>query len=240
MNLRYVLAFAWFYGYSFLKRGYTYVFSYLITPLSILFLVYVLSRGALLQYAVVGGLISVVATNSVVSLSDVVMLRKEMKLQDMLVATRIGPAEYMLGLATANLIFSSVGMIVYVILGLILHVFSITSALISFLIACYLNYSMTGLAFIIGTFVPYTRHSWAISGVLGTVFTIIPPIYYPYSELHGIVAYLSLVIPSSPASVITQGVTGLTNFNVIALLLFLVEGPLFVLLAMKTSRWREK
>ncbi|WP_252896632.1 hypothetical protein [Metallosphaera hakonensis] len=91
MNFRYVITFAWFYGYSFLKRGYTYVFSYLVTPLSILFLVYVLSRGELIQYAIVGGLVSVIVTNSVVSLSDVVMLRKEMKLQDMLIATKIGP-----------------------------------------------------------------------------------------------------------------------------------------------------
>ncbi|MEM3213559.1 MAG: ABC transporter permease, partial [Metallosphaera sp.] len=60
----------------------------MITPLSILFLVYVLSRGLLLPYAVVGGLISVIVTNSIISLSDVVMLRKEMKLHDMLVATK--------------------------------------------------------------------------------------------------------------------------------------------------------
>ncbi|AWR99080.1 ABC transporter permease [Metallosphaera hakonensis] len=239
MNFRYVITFAWFYGYSFLKRGYTYVFSYLVTPLSILFLVYVLSRGELIQYAIVGGLVSVIVTNSVVSLSDVVMLRKEMKLQDMLIATKIGPLEYMLGLATANYIFSSVGVLAYAVLGLIIHVFNVYSVLLSILISLYLNYSMSGLAFVIGTLVPYTRHSWAISGVLGTVLTIIPPIYYPFLELHGIVRYLSLILPSAPASVVSQWITGLSPFNLIATVLFLVEAPLFMIAAMKLSKWRE-
>ncbi|QKR00246.1 ABC transporter permease [Metallosphaera tengchongensis] len=240
MNWKFIFTFAWFYGYSFLRRGYSYVFSYLITPLSILFLVYVLSRGSLLQYAIVGGLIAVVSTNSVVSLADVVMLRKEMRIQDMLIATKVGPAEYMLGLSTANLIFSSVGMLAYVALGLLLGVFTPLSALLDFLIAVYLNYSLTGLAFIIGTLIPYTRHSWAVSGVMGTVLTIIPPVYYPFSVLKGIVEYLSLAIPSSPASVLSQSVAGLTQANPLATLLFFIEGPFFIALAVKLARWREK
>ncbi|MEM3348000.1 MAG: ABC transporter permease [Metallosphaera sp.] len=239
MNLKFVLTFAWFYGYSFLKRGFTYVFSYLITPLSILFLVYVLSRGLLLPYAVVGGLISVIVTNSIISLSDVVMLRKEMKLHDMLVATKIGPLEYMLGLASANLIFSSVGVVAYLALGLWLHILSPVTAFLSLMVSIYLNYSMTGLGFIIGTLIPYTRHSWAVSGVLGTILTILPPIYYPFTELQGSVKYLSLIIPSTPASIVEQGLTGLSPFYLLSVVLFLVECPFFLFLAIRLAKWRE-
>ncbi|WP_252896631.1 hypothetical protein [Metallosphaera hakonensis] len=51
------------------------------------------------------------------------------------------------------------GVLAYAVLGLIIHVFNVYSVLLSILISLYLNYSMSGLAFVIGTLVPYTRHS---------------------------------------------------------------------------------
>lgn len=240
MNYRFILIFAWFYGYSFLRRGYTYVFTYLINPLAILFLVYVLSRGELLSYAVVGGMISVVATNAVVSLSDVVMLRKEMKIQDMLVASEVTPLDYMLGLATANYVFSVPGVIAYVIMGLLLGVLTPASSVEIVLVSTFLNYVISGLAFFIGTLVPYTRHSWAVSGVLSTVLTVFPPVYYPFAVLSPELREIVLILPSASASALSQWVTGLYQFDPLSLLALIVECLIFFTISLKISRWREE
>ncbi|WP_256201965.1 hypothetical protein [Sulfuracidifex metallicus] len=87
---------------------------YLASPLALLFLIYIVSRGALLDYAIIGGLLSVVAENGLISLTDFAFLRMELHLQDLLVTTEIGPQEYILGLVLSNLVFSLPGIILYV------------------------------------------------------------------------------------------------------------------------------
>jgi ABC-2 type transport system permease protein len=56
----FVLAFAWFYGYSNIRRAPIYILAYLSLPLSLLFFIYIISKGELLAYGIVGGLISVI------------------------------------------------------------------------------------------------------------------------------------------------------------------------------------
>ena len=62
MNIRFIGTFAWYYGVKIFSRGPSYVIASLATPLSLLFIVYILTAGKILDFAVVGGVISLVGS----------------------------------------------------------------------------------------------------------------------------------------------------------------------------------
>jgi len=109
MRKDFIIAFIKFYGVSSLKRGYIYVLSYLVVPFSELFLIYMISKGAFLNFAIIGGLITVVAGNGLTFIGDFAFLRLEVKIQDLLVASEISVNDYVLALMFSNLVFPSPG-----------------------------------------------------------------------------------------------------------------------------------
>lgn len=237
MKVRFILAFALFYGYTYLKRGFVYVFSYLAEPLALMFLLYMINH-QFLPYGVLGGLITMITGNGINSIGDYVYLRNEIKLQDLLVASEVGPSDYILGLTIANLIFSSPGLTGYVILSLVLKVLNYVTLALVLLISLLLLFTASFLAFTLSSFIPQTRYSWGIATILFIAFTILPPVYYPYSLLPTYVLYLLSIIPTTPASIISQGISGLQKFNPMFVLILTTEAALLYIISIKVSRWR--
>jgi hypothetical protein len=89
-----------------MKRGPSYIIASLTTPLSLLFVVYILTSGALVKYAIVGGMITLVASIGIQSAGDATFLRLQLRLQDLYVASRVSPTDYMLALTMSFLAFS--------------------------------------------------------------------------------------------------------------------------------------
>lgn len=237
LKVRFILAFALFYGYAYLKRGFVYVFSYLAEPLALMFLLYMINH-RFLPYGVLGGLITMIMGIGINSIGDYVYLRNEIKMQDLLVASDVDPSDYILGLTMANLIFSSPGLIGYIILSLVLKVLNGISLALVLLICLMLLFTASFLAFTLSSFIPQTRYSWGIATILFIAFTILPPVYYPYSLLPTYVLYLLSIIPATPASVISQGIADLQKFNPIFLLILVTEVAIFYIISVKVSRWR--
>jgi len=238
-RIRFIITFAWFYGYSSLKRGYVYVATYMITPLSVLFLIYIISGGALLPYAILGGLLSIITMNSLSLVADVTFLRLELKLQDLLVSTYVKASDYLAGHILSNLIFSIPGIIIYIILGVLHGMFNPIKIAWLVLVLIPLLVSSSALAFFISTFIPHVRHSWGVSSFLSIVFTIIPPLYYPAYAVPTILLYPLAISPSTPASLVLQSAFGLYEANImINYTILIIETGIYVLLALKFSRWR--
>jgi ABC-2 type transport system permease protein len=238
-RIRFIITFAWFYGYTSLKRGYVYVATYMITPLSVLFLIYVISRGALLPYAILGGLLSIITMNSLSLVADVTFLRLELKLQDLLISTHVKALDYLIGHILSNLIFSMPGIMVYILLGTLYGMFNAFRIIWLILVLTPLLISSSALAFFISTFIPHVRHSWGVASFLSIVFTIIPPLYYPAYAIPVIFLYPLLISPSTPASLVLQSAFGLYETDIILnYVTLIVETSIYVLLALKFSRWR--
>lgn len=239
MRIRFIVTFAWFYGWSSLKRGPTYIISYLSLPLSLLFLVYVLSQGRLVSYSILGGLISVIASNSLSSIGDFAFMRLELRLQDLLVATEVGPMDYMAGLMLGNLLFSSPGVLVYLLMGYLIGLIkSFTLPLLMGVLLLVLI-STSSLSMVLASRLKHTRHSWGLAGLLSIAFTVIPPMYYPYDVLPRPILYALMLSPPTPGAVILQSYYGLAPGELWPGLVLVGETVAFLLMARYFTRWRE-
>lgn len=239
MKIKFILAFAWFYGYSGIKRSPIYILAYLSLPLSLLFFIYVISRGQLIDYGILGGLISVIVSNSISIIGDFTFMRLQLRLQDLIVATDAGAIDYIMGLTIGNFIFSLPGLLLYIILGLILHVFNGLQLLIILVILAVLLFSTTSLAITLASLIRHTRNSWGISTFVSLLLTILPPLYYPSSVLPSWALDVLYISPATSAAVFIQGLLRLQDFPVYSLAIFIVESLILLLLPLRVMRWRE-
>lgn len=244
LKTKYILAFTIFYGYSSIKRGFVYVLTYLSIPLAELFLIYIITHGVFVRFAIVGGLISVIANNGFSSIGDFVFLRLESRLQDLLVATEIGPSDYILGLMIANLLYSSPGIILYIILALIYHILTLVNFFPLIIVMMLLLFTTSAIGFFLASLVPHTRYGWGLAGLLSSVLTIIPPVFYPYTFLPKSIYLIMLPIPTTSAAILMQGFSNLINVSrktfIVSFLILFIESIIFFYLSVRFSRWREK
>ncbi|EQD42424.1 ABC-2 type transporter, partial [mine drainage metagenome] len=169
MNPRFSLAFAWYYGFRTIKRGPSYVIASLSSPLTLLFLIYIISKGELIKYAVVGGFLGLVASVSFASVADAAFLRIQLRIQDLFVATSISPTDYILGLTLSYIIFSMPGIILYAIIGAFIHIFTLQAIIALILLLIVLTISTAGLSMTIGGAVHHIRNVWGISAIMSVV-----------------------------------------------------------------------
>ena len=239
MNLRFSLAFAWYYGFRTIKRGPSYVIASLSSPLTLLFLIYIISHGELIRYAVVGGFLGLVASVSFASVADAAFLRIQLRIQDLFVATSISPTDYILGLTLSYLIFSMPGIILYAIIGALIHIFTLESIAALILLLLVLTISTAGLSMTIGGAVNHIRNVWGISAIMSVVLTVLPPTFYPYSDLPKYIIYILTISPTTPAAVLAQGFFGFEPIMYVMIPIMVVESIVFFALARFFTRWRE-
>ncbi|MEM3515270.1 MAG: ABC transporter permease [Saccharolobus sp.] len=244
LKTKFLLAFTIFYGYSSIRRGFIYVLTYLSIPIAELFLIYIITHGELVKFAIVGGLISVMANNGFSSIGDFVFLRLESRLQDLLVATQIGPADYILGLMLSNLLYSFPGIILYIILALVYKVLNLINFIPLLLTMVLLLFTTSSIGFFLASLVPHTRYGWGLAGLLSSILTIIPPVFYPYTILPKTIYLSILPIPTTAAAIFSQGITNLVYVSqkmlIVSFLVLLIEAIVFFYLSVRFSRWRER
>lgn len=208
-------------------------------PLTLLFVVYIFTHGTLIPFAIAGGPLAIIATNSISGAADAAFFRVQIRIQDLFVATKISSQDYMLALSLSYLVFSLPGIVFYAILGAYLKVFSISSALPIVGILVLLTLTISNLSFIIAGLLKHIRNVWGITAVLSIVMTVLPPTFYPYSYLpNGVIYFLSLS-PVTPAAVLIQGVVGLEPVHLLMIPILLAEAIILTLLGRRFIRWRE-
>lgn len=239
MNLKFILYFAWYYGFYIIKRGPSYLIASLSLPLTLLFMVTILSHGALVSFALIGGFVSIVASNCINGAADAAFFRLQIKIQDLFVPTRITPDDYMMGLTFSYIVFSLPGIILYALLGIYWNIFTPTSAIPIVLILIAVTLSVSNIAFIIAGLLKHIRNVWGITAVLSIVMTVLPPTFYPYTYLPKAALYVLSISPVTPAAVLLQGFLGLEPVLWNMLLILIAETIVLILLGRRFIRWRE-
>ncbi len=209
------------------------------SPLTLLFLVGILSDGTLIKYAVVGGFIGLVASVSFASVADAAFLRIQLRIQDLFVATSISPTDYILGITLSYLIFSTPGIVLYAIFGIILHIFTAQAVVALVLILFGLTLSASGMSMAIGGSVRHVRNVWGISAIMSVILTVLPPTFYPYTFLPKIYIYLLAISPTTPAAILAQGWFGFEPVMNVMIFVFIAQITIFFALARYLTRWRE-
>ncbi len=240
MNPKFSLYFAWYYGFRVIGRGPSYVIASIATPLTLLFLVYVLSSGTLVQYAVIGGFVTLVAANGLTSASDAAFMRLQAKIQDLFVATSISSIDYMIGLTLSFLLFTVPGLALYSVLAVLYHLFTPLRIAIMIGVLIMLTLSTSAISFIIAGSIKHIRNIWGITGILSIIMTILPPTFYPYTFLPKYILYALAISPATPAAIILQGTFGLSPEFYTMIFVLLGETAIYLSLAKYFTRWREK
>ncbi len=215
----------------------------LLSPLSFLIVITFVSRGRLISVAVLGGLIMTMISSGIGLQGDLSHLKNDFKLQDMVVSSPTRSSTYIAGMAISEIVYSLPALAVLVILfyffdrtsiGAIMTILGVMG--LSFVFSISLGFTLSTISYDI-------IQSWAFSGIVSTLLSTIPPVYYPITYIPLPYRYVAYISPTTYAAQLAQNAIGAFHISLIMqivdwtiLLLFTV---IFLLIAMKKARWRE-
>jgi ABC-2 type transport system permease protein len=214
-----------------------------LAPLSFLIVITFVSRGQLIGEAIEGGFIMSMFQSGMSLQGDLSHLKNDFKLQDMVVSSPTTPAAYVAGMALSEIIYSVPALAVLAVLAAIyLHPSAFgTLELLAIFLLMFLA-SVT-LGFTLSTFSSDIVQSFAFSRLISTLFSTLPPVYYPITYIPLPFRYAAYLSPTTYAAEIAQNATSLislsTTETVVGWVVLLGVAAALSLIAIKKARWRE-
>jgi len=221
-----------------------YLVNLLGSPLSFLFFIDVISQGRLVAYGITGGLVLLMLSSGTGLQSDLTHYRHDLKFQDVVVASPVEAPVYVAGMALSELVYSFPGIGVFIFLFIVKGYASPLGAVVVggvlLLVWCF----ATALAFTLATYFEDVRETFMFSPMISLLLTVLPPVYYPLSQLPPWAQLVARFSPTTYAANLVQGVS--IPGHTIALgaaavdwaVLGSVTVALFLLAAFK-ARWKE-
>jgi ABC-2 type transport system permease protein len=228
-------------------RNYPITFvSTLLAPLSILLIITFISNGKLLSVAVEGALLTTMVTSGIGLQTDLSHLKNDFKLQDMVVSSPTTSFIYMVGMAISEIIYSLPALLVILILFYYYVSVTFQGALVLIGVYAVMFAFSIALGFLLSTMTSDIVQNWAFSGILSTILTAIPPIYYQityWNYLPVPFRYLPYLSPTTYAAEIAQNAIGALPLSTMALMIdwiviIIVSIAIFIVAA-KKNKWRE-
>jgi ABC-2 type transport system permease protein len=214
-----------------------------LSPLSFLLVIAFVSRGQLIGEAIEGGFIMSMFQSGMSLQGDLSHLKNDFKLQDMVVSSPTSPSAYVAGMALAEIIYSVPALAVLVVLTAIYIHLGVIEALELIGVFLLMFLASVTLGFTLSTFSSDIVQSFAFSRLISTVFSTLPPVYYPITYIPLPYRYVAYLSPTTYAAEIAQNATGLVSFSIldvaVAWVVMLAVSAAFFLLAVKKARWRE-
>jgi ABC-2 type transport system permease protein len=239
----------YFHGILGLIRSPVFFVAIFLTPLSFLFFLYVVAPHSVLPFGVIGGVLFSALFTGNGMMTDCAYLRLERQLQQIFISSPVRPISWVLGMALAELAFTVPALVLFlVVLALVVPVSALTMlALIGVIFLTWLL--ATSLGFLLSTFFRTLREIWPVGMVVFTALSVLPPIFYPITEVPAAYRWVAFVSPSTFASQLAASAAGLpvpvvstvpalssVPVEVIGLVLLTI---LFTVMALRLARWRE-
>lgn len=240
MNLKFIIAHSWLTGAASLRSTWLYMLTTMGFPLSLLFVVGILSDGTLLPYALAGGLVAVVAANGISTMADLGMFKFEYMYKDLIVTTKTSPIDYMLGVMLADFYWSIPAIAIYFILDIIYRILTPYAFVMTLVVAVLVLLSTASLGFVLTSLVKHQRFVWGIVGVLSLVMMVFTPTFYPYNYLPHWILLVLAISPTTPAAVLEQGFFGLAPTLWYMLYILVAETIILFMVAKYLTVWRER
>ena len=214
-----------------------------LSPLSFLLVIVFVSHGSLIGEAVEGGLIMSMFSAGVALQADLSHLKNDFKLQDMVVSSPTTWQTYMFGMAISEIVYSFPALIVLSVLAYYFMDLSATALLAVTGVLLLMFLTSVAIGFTLSTFSTDIVQSFAFSRLISTLFSTIPPVYYPITYIPLPYRYLAYLSPTTYAAELAQGAAGYltlpaTTMAIDWIVLIAVTLTLF-LVARSKARWRE-
>ena len=214
-----------------------------LSPLSFLVVIVFVSHGSLIGEAVAGGFIMSMFSAGVGLQGDLSHLKNDFKLQDMVVSSPTTWQTYMFGMAISEIVYSFPALIVLVVLAHYYMPLTIVGALSLVGVLLLMFLTSVAIGFTLSTFSTDIVQSFAFSRLISTLFSTIPPVYYPITYIPFPYRYLAFLSPTTYAAELAQAAAGYLTLTPLStaldwIILIAVTAALFIV-ARGKSRWRE-
>ncbi len=213
-----------------------------ISPFSFLFVLFVVSNGQHVHFAVAGSLVMALVGYGLALGQDISFYKTEYKIQDVFVASPVSPLTYMMGLALSELMF---GLPALTVLAVLVVYFGASIVAVPLLVATILLLwgSMSAMGFFLSSHMLHMRNATQVISFVNVILAVLPPVFYSVATLPDTLRYLSYAVPTTHASILLQYVMGLPTPADWSLALGLgVQAAYlvgFVALAKTKAIWRE-
>ena len=186
-----------------------YLINLVASPLSFLFFIWIVSRGADLAYGIMGGMVLTMLSVGTGLQSDLTHYRHDMKFQDVVVASPVEAPVYVGGMALSELVYSLPALAVFVILFVYYGYASVTAlAILTGALVLVWSFA-TAFAFTLATYFQDVRETWMFSPIFSLVLTVLPPVYYPIGYLPAWAQFAARFSPTTYAAQLVQSSVGL-------------------------------
>jgi ABC-2 type transport system permease protein len=214
-----------------------------LSPLSFLVVITFVSRGQLVGEAIEGGLIMSMFQAGMGLQGDLSHFKNDFKLQDMIVSTPSNPVAYVAGMAIGEVIYSVPALAVLVVLAAVYINPGLVGALELLAVLLLMFLASVTIGFTLSTFSSDIIQSFSFSSLISTLFSTLPPVYYPITYIPLPWRYIAYLSPTTYAAEISQNLTGMvqlssTEIATAWIVLSAVSISLLVI-SIKKARWRE-
>ena len=240
MNPRFIWSFAKFNGISWIKESPWSIIANIVTPVCLVVILYLISNGRLVTYAIVGGVIAIISATTLTATGESAFFRLELRIQDLIIPTKVTMIDYVFAFTLANLVSASPGIMFFAMLSVLFHLFTLQRLLTMLAVVVLLAIAATSIAVFVGSWIKRVIGLWAISGILSAIMTLLPPTFYPYGVLPKAALYILAISPVTPAAVIMQGAYGLGAYDLWMWPLLIFEVFFYIFIVGKFGRWAEK
>lgn len=242
-EIRAIATLAWFDGALPIRRSPFSLVNFIVSPLTILFFIYIFAGPGKVVFALGGGLIAVIVGSCIVLETEAAFMRLVVKLQDMFVSSPISPMTYVAGMSIGQLCNGIAGIVLFSAL-LQIYVHLTLLGWVEIAAAAIITWgSISALGFMISTFARDIRDLWVYSPLLNVVLAFLPPVFYPISYIPSEFRFVAYLAPTTYPAQMIQGAVGISGTSEGTILFDLLGGILYtfllVLLAAKLSRWRQ-
>jgi ABC-2 type transport system permease protein len=175
--------------------------------------------------------------------ADLSHLKNDFKLQDMVVSSPTTWLTYMFGVAISEIVYSIPALTVLAILADYFSVLNAAGVLEFVAVLLLMFLASMAVGYTLSTFSSDIVQSFAFTRLLSTLFSTIPPVYYPITYIPLPFRYLAYFSPTTYAAQLAQNAAGYVSVApaIIVLdwiVLIAVTVTLFMI-AKNKARWRE-
>lgn len=215
----------------------------LLAPLSILVIIVFVSRGALIGVGIEGALIMAMISAGIGLQGDLSHLKNDFKLQDMVVSSPTSASTYMFGMGISELVYSIPVLLILSLLAFFYLPLTLFQIIILIAVLLLVFLFSIALGFFLSTLTTDVMQSWGFTGLISTLLSTIPPVYYLITYIPKPFQYIAYLSPTTYAAEILQSTTGYLSISYINLFLdwivLIVITLVILIIAIKKSKWRE-
>ena len=241
LPVRQVLLIAYMTGVLWLRRNPMSLVFTAISPFSLLFVLFVVSGGQYIHFAVAGSLVMALVGYGLALGQDISFYKTEYKVQDVFVASPVSPLTYMVGLALSELLFGLPALIV--LATLVVYFGSVFS--IPLLVATILLIwgAMSAMGFFLSSHMLHMRNATQVISFVNVILAVLPPVFYSMDVMPDVLRPLAYAVPTTHASLMLQDIMGISTpadwsleFGFAIQIAYLLA---FITLAKTKALWRE-